>query len=112
MSKYTFKPYGALFPTLFLRETEGIAPHLPSDALIEHIGSTAVPGLGGKGIIDIAVAVPKSCMESVCSELQKLGYEFRLIFSTPDRFYFIIYLPDPEEGTRRYHLHLTNLGIS
>lgn len=25
----------------------------------------------------------------------------------PDRFYFIIYLPDPEEQTRRYHIHLT-----
>ncbi len=107
MSKYTFKPYSAIFPILFREEKERIAPHLPNDSLIEHIGSTAVPGLGGKGIIDIAVAVDKESMEGACKELQKLGYEFRPSFSTPDRFYFIIHLPDPEEGSRRYHLHLT-----
>ena len=46
-------------------------------------------------------------MEEAKSKLQELGYEFRPSFSTPDRFYFIIYLPDPEEESRRYHVHLT-----
>ncbi len=76
---------------------------------IEHVGSTAVPGLGGKGIIDIAIGVEKECMEDIKNKLQELGYEFRPSFSTPDRFYFIIYLPDPEEDRRRYHIHLTYL---
>jgi GrpB-like predicted nucleotidyltransferase (UPF0157 family) len=71
------------------------------------VGSTAIPGLGGKGIIDIAIAVDKAGMEEVKSRLQELGYEFRPSFSTPDRFYFIIYLSDPEEESRRYHIHLT-----
>ena len=75
--------------------------------MIEHIGSTAVLGLGGKGIIDIAIAVARQEMDSVTRRLQNLGYEFRPTFSTPDRAYFVIYLPDPEEGTRRYHIHLT-----
>ncbi|MFN0065225.1 MAG: GrpB family protein [Chlamydiales bacterium] len=107
MSKYTFKPYSAIFPLLFSKEKERIAPHLPSASVIKHIGSTAVPGLGGKGIIDIAVAVNKDDMEVALKQLQMLGYEFRPSFSTPDRFYFRIYLPDPEEESRRYHLHLT-----
>ncbi len=46
-------------------------------------------------------------MDLALKQLQSLGYEFRPNWSTPDRFYFIIYLPDPEEGTRRYHVHLT-----
>jgi GrpB-like predicted nucleotidyltransferase (UPF0157 family) len=107
MSKYTFKPYNNLFPALFINEKERIACRLPQNVLIEHVGSTAVPGLGGKGIIDIAVAVDKSVMDSSKTTLQELGYEFRPSFSTPDRFYFIIYLPDPEEDRRRYHIHLT-----
>jgi len=107
MSKYTFKPYSDSFPLLFSQERERIAPHLSSSATIEHIGSTAVPGLGGKGIIDIAIAVDKTRMEEAKNKLQELGYEFRPSFSTPDRFYFIIYLPDPEEKSRRYHIHLT-----
>lgn len=107
MGKYTFKPYNPIFSELFSKEKARIAPYLSSSASIEHVGSTAVPGLGGKGIIDIAVAVDKSEIEMAKTQLQELKYEFRPAYSMPDRLYFIIYLPDPEEGTRRYHIHLT-----
>lgn len=107
MKKYVFKPYSKIFPELFLREKERIASLVKAALAIEHVGSTAVPNLGGKGIIDIAIAVHKKDMNSVSEQLQSLGYEFRPTFSTLDRFYFIIYLPDPEEGNRRYHVHLT-----
>jgi 3-dehydroquinate dehydratase/shikimate dehydrogenase len=105
--KYIFKPYSKTFPQLFEQERSRIAPHLKNCIAIEHVGSTAVPGLGGKGIIDIAIAVKKDDMNSATKQLQDLGYEFRPPFSTPDRHYFIAYLPDPEEKTRRYHIHLT-----
>ena len=74
---------------------------------IEHVGSTSIPGLAGKGIIDIAISVSKEEMEHASQILQKLGYEYRPTFSTPERFYFITYLADSEEGNRRYHIHLT-----
>ena len=51
-------------------------------------------------------------MESASKQLQSLGYEYRPSFSTPDRFYFINYLPDQEEESRRYHVHLTYLENS
>lgn len=105
--KYVYKPYSKIFPDLFQKEKERIARSLVSVLAIEHVGSTAIPGLGGKGIIDIAISVPKEEMEHTSSILQKLGYEFRPTFSTPDRFYFITYIADPEEGSRRYHIHLT-----
>ena len=107
MSKYVFKPYSSIFPELFNKEKDRIAPHLKKALAIEHIGSTAVCNLGGKGIIDIAIAVNKEDMDATSQQLQRLGYEFRPTFSTPDRFYFIIHLPDSEEGNRRYHVHLT-----
>lgn len=49
--KYVFKPYLQCFPTLFNQEKERIVKHLDQDIMIEHVGSTAIPGLGGKGII-------------------------------------------------------------
>lgn len=104
--KYVFKPYNPIFPALFCKEKERLARFIETIA-IEHVGSTAVPGLGGKGIIDIALAVKKGNLDKVCEKLQTLGYEYRPNFSTKDRYYFIIYLPDPEEGSRRYHIHLT-----
>ena len=107
MKKYVFKPYNPIFPELFQQEKERIASLVKSALAIEHVGSTAIPDLGGKGIIDIAIAVHQEDMGSVTKELQNLGYEFRPAFSTPDRAYFVIDLPDPAEGIRRYHVHLT-----
>jgi len=107
MKKYVFKPYSKIFPELFRKEKDRILSSITNDLTIEHVGSTAVPGLGGKGIIDIAIATDKSEIDTVNKQLQSLGYEFRPSFSTPDRAYFIIFLPDPEEESRRYHLHLT-----
>ncbi len=57
MKKYVFKPYGKIFPELFLKEKERISGSLGAGAVIEHVGSTAVPGLGGNGIIDIAIHI-------------------------------------------------------
>jgi len=110
MKKYVFKPYSKIFPELFKKEKERIVSHLNQQLIIEHVGSTAVPGLGGKGIIDIAIAVDKENIESVSKQIQAIGYEFRPFFSTPDRFYFITHHQDPEEGSRRYHVHLTGLA--
>lgn len=107
-NKYVFKPYSTIFPELFQKEKERITPHLKGVVAIEHIGSTSVPGLGGKGIIDIAICVNKTSMEAHCQALQSLGYEYRPAFSTQDRFYFVIYLTDKEAQTRRYHIHLTH----
>lgn len=101
MKKYVFRPYRPLFPKLFLKEKMRIKTSIPN-LVIEHVGSTAVPGLGGKGVIDIAIAIAKPEMESICQQLQAIGYEFRPGFSTPDRLYLVTFLHD-----RRYHVHLT-----
>lgn len=43
---------------------------------IEHIGSTSVPGLAAKPIIDLDVVVPsRRCLLDVVSRLATLGYE-------------------------------------
>jgi GrpB-like predicted nucleotidyltransferase (UPF0157 family) len=42
---------------------------------VEHIGSTAVPGLGSKPIVDIMVAVPALDLEAPNIAIATLGYE-------------------------------------
>lgn len=106
MKKYVFKPYSSTFPKLFEAERKRILSHVKGVQTLEHVGSTAVPGLGGKGIIDMALAAPKREFEAVKAQLVSLQYQFRPEFSTPDRFYFITFLPDSEEGERRYHIHM------
>lgn len=106
IKKYVFKPYSELFATLYRQEKERILQKIkPVD--IQHVGSTAVPGLGGKGIIDIALAVTKEEIETVSKKLTELGYIFRESGSTPERVFFRVDLPDTQEGIRRYHLHVT-----
>ena len=51
--KYIFRPYNPIFPELFKNEKERMEKILGDNLKIEHIGSTAVMGLGGKGVIDI-----------------------------------------------------------
>ena len=42
---------------------------------IEHVGSSAVPGCGGKGTIDLAVAYPDGFLEAAKAILLDLGFQ-------------------------------------
>ncbi len=111
--KYVFKPYTELFAELFLQEKKRLLGVLREQWCdVQHVGSTAVPGLGGKGIIDIALAVERKDIENIYpnnlkSRLASLGYIFRESGSVPERLFFRVDLPDAQEGIRRYHLHVT-----
>jgi GrpB-like predicted nucleotidyltransferase (UPF0157 family) len=80
-----------------------------ADVQIEHIGSTAVPGLGAKPIVDILLGAPSlSVIEAKITALAALDYEYmpehEAIF--PDRRFFA----KPKHRPRRYHLHTVELG--
>jgi GrpB-like predicted nucleotidyltransferase (UPF0157 family) len=51
-----------------------ILDHLPF-VIVDHIGSTAVPGLAGKGIIDLLIAYPDDHLQTVKDVLADLGFE-------------------------------------
>jgi 5-(carboxyamino)imidazole ribonucleotide synthase len=53
--------------------TELIRERRP-DLRVEHIGSTAVPGLPGKGIVDLAIATAPSDVPVVAALLRELGF--------------------------------------
>ncbi|MBP9669978.1 GrpB family protein [Candidatus Woesebacteria bacterium] len=53
----SIQDYDATAPQLF-EEARGVLQNLLPEAEIHHVGSTAIPGLGGKGIIDILIAIP------------------------------------------------------
>jgi GrpB-like predicted nucleotidyltransferase (UPF0157 family) len=68
------------WPVQFERERARIAAALGDAALqIEHIGSTSVPGLLAKPIIDIALVVPDSADEpAYVPALEAAGYRLRI----------------------------------
>jgi GrpB-like predicted nucleotidyltransferase (UPF0157 family) len=75
-------------------------------ANIEHIGSTSIQDLGGKGIIDIVISVPKKDISSSIKKLQTNGYDYRKFGGDKQRKFFqkIIKYAGKE---RRVHVQLT-----
>ncbi len=76
---------------------------------IEHIGSTAVPGLGAKPTIDIMVGLSRLVDARECIEpLQSIGYEYVPDYedSIPPRRYF---RKGPPEARTTHHLHIVEL---
>lgn len=105
MKIYKFRKYKRKFPKLFKKEKAALLRILPKNTKIEHIGSTSVPGLGGKGIIDIIIGVKKNEILNSAKLLIKNMYYFKDENSKEDRLFFI-----KEYGLikkRRVHIHLT-----
>lgn len=75
----TLADYDPDWPVLFAREAARIRAALSSRAVqVEHVGSTSVPGLAAKPIIDILLAVPDSSDEQAyVPELERAGYVLR-----------------------------------
>ena len=75
---------------------------------IEHVGSTSIPGLAAKPVIDILVGVTSlAAGEQAVPALEALGYEYRGENGIPGRLYFC-------KGVVRYrrthHLHMVETG--
>ncbi|HET9346706.1 MAG TPA: GrpB family protein [Candidatus Limnocylindrales bacterium] len=82
----TLVDYDPEWPALFAREEARIRGILGDRVVrIEHTGSTSVPGLAAKPIIDITMVVPDSSDEAAyVADLEAAGY--RLVIREPDWF--------------------------
>ncbi len=106
--KYVWLPYDPIYIKLFQEEKEKLEKFLGKTVNIQHCGSTSVPGLGGKGILDIVLGAESNNLKEVSKLLQENEYEYKPQGGNKDRlFYEYIY-----EGNnpRRVHLHLVVLN--
>jgi GrpB-like predicted nucleotidyltransferase (UPF0157 family) len=76
----TLSDYDPQWPALFEAERVKIISAIGDTALlIEHVGSTSVPGLCAKPIIDILLVVPDSADESAyVPQIEAAGYALRI----------------------------------
>jgi GrpB-like predicted nucleotidyltransferase (UPF0157 family) len=78
----------------------------PAALSIEHIGSTAVPGLAAKPIVDVLVVVADPEDEALVPRLERAGYVLRVrepghrMFRTPERDVHVHLWPDGPEAER------------
>ncbi len=95
---------------MFAEEKTRLQQILPSSAVVEHIGSTSVPGLAAKPIIDIMVGLTDFAQADVLvRRIQSLGYEYVSQFE--DEMPFRRYFRKDNASVRTHQIHMVAFGI-
>src|SRR5262249_49337326 len=106
-------PYDPRWPELFRREKEHLLSCLPPELIrrVEHFGSTAVPGLAAKPVVDLLVEVAdlQATRTPIAPLLESQGYDY---FWRPTHgedgppYYAWFIKRDPGSGARTHHIHM------
>jgi len=112
-------PYDQAWAEAFRSEKEHLLACLPRDLVrrVEHFGSTAVPGLAAKPIVDVLVEVTdlEAAKARIAPVLQAQGYDY---FWRPTHgddgppFYAWFIKRDPQSGTRTHHIHMVERSFT
>ncbi|HCJ1253149.1 TPA: GrpB family protein, partial [Pseudomonas aeruginosa] len=104
-------PADPAWPQHFAAEAEAIRTALALPGLgIEHVGSTAVPGLDAKPIIDILLLPPPGHdPQRLVAPLEGLGYQFWRENPNTQRMFFVKGMPPFGHG-RTHHVHVMPLA--
>jgi GrpB-like predicted nucleotidyltransferase (UPF0157 family) len=85
-----------------------LAQAIPDVVAVEHIGSTAIPGMPARDILDVEVVVSKVGDDAAFSApLQRLGFRR---FNPPDLAAAGLRLFVPADGSGRVHVHVCERG--
>jgi GrpB-like predicted nucleotidyltransferase (UPF0157 family) len=100
----------ATWPGRFAIEAAAIRDALGSASegfVIEHVGSTAVPGLASKPVIDILIIPQNDALplNALVSAMPKLGYLFWAEDPDPQHMFFVKGMP-PNGTGRTHHVHV------
>lgn len=107
----TLTEYDARWPERYHAELGRIVAALPVGVVqrAEHIGSTAIPGMLAKPVVDILIGVSDldPARATFPPLLEKLGYAHWGDNPKRDRLFFVKGLPP--NGPRTFHLHVAGL---
>lgn len=108
MDKVVITEYDPNWVLFSEQESARIRTILDSDLVtrIEHFGSTAVPGLAAKPIIDLLVGVRSlaQAKQIAVFQLEYLGYAYWFENPDPQRMFFVKGLPP--NSPRTHHIHM------
>ncbi len=109
MKKVEVVPHDPRWRDAFDAEAKRVAAALGANAVaIHHIGSTAIPGIHAKPVIDLLVEVADLAgVDGRAPAMASLGYEAMGEYGIPGRRYF---RRDDPEGARTHNLHAFRAG--
>ena len=105
-------PYNPEWPHMFEREKSHLLACLPPELIgrIEHFGSTSIPGLAAKPIIDILVEVTslEETKERIAPVLEAQGYDYfwRPTWGDDTPPFYAWFIKRDLKGNRTHHLHM------
>ena len=109
MRKVEVVPHDPQWRDAFEAEAKHVAAALSGNVVaVHHIGSTAIPDIYAKPVIDLLVEVRHITEVDVrSSAMESLGYEVMGEFGIPGRRYF---RKDDREGIRTHQVHAFEAG--
>ena len=105
-------PYDPGWPRIFEQERDHLLACLPRDLIerIEHFGSTAVPGLAAKPIVDMLVQVAdlEQTKARIAPVLEAQGYDYFWRSAADDDTppYYAWFIKRDARGVRTHHIHM------
>jgi GrpB-like predicted nucleotidyltransferase (UPF0157 family) len=104
MTKVEVVPHDPRWRDAFDAEAKRVAAALGPDAVaIHHVGSTAIPGIHAKPVIDLLVEVRDvAAIDARSAMMESIGYEVMGEYGIPGRRYF---RKDDPRGTRTHQVH-------
>jgi len=106
------RPYDEEAPKKFEAAQDFLLGLMAFPIHVEHIGSSSVPGLGGKSVIDVMILCEKARMYEVVQAIVSAGYKFNPAegFGTfPERYFISGWFPY-RDGRFHVHYHITFPG--
>jgi len=102
--------YEEAWPEIYRAEAEDVVAAIGADLVaIEHVGSTAVPGMPAKPIIDILAAVSSwELFDEIIVNLRRIGYVYTPESEGDDPGRRVFRKgPENMRSMRTHHLHMT-----
>lgn len=110
-------PYNSAWPRMFGEERDHLLNCLPRGLIkrIEHFGSTAVPKLAAKPIIDMLVEVSslEETRDRIVPVLEAQGYDYFWRATKGDDVppFYAWFIKRDSGGTRTHHVHMVERGF-
>ena len=109
MRKVEVVLHNSMWQEMFEDESKDVANALGDNVIaVYHIGSTAIPHIYAKPIIDLLIEVKDILkVDEQSLEMETLGYQVMGGFGISGRRFF---LKNNQEGVRTHHIHIFEVG--
>jgi GrpB-like predicted nucleotidyltransferase (UPF0157 family) len=102
-------PHDPRWGDAFSFESNRLEFNVHPNFCFHHIGSTSIPGISAKPILDILLEAPHiSLLDQKQMDFESLGYEVKGEFGIPGRRYYVLANPDKTKGYVHVHAYEKN----